>query len=724
MGVCLMKTVKNVLFIPAITFMMLLAILLNIAIFREVFVFLYLSFVPGYAILKNFKLKKIGLLNTILLSSGLSIASLMFIGLLVNYLYYILGMSQPLSPIPLTIAISAFTIFIFFIACKSDMALDYISPMVPSVKKSEFLLLAFIMVILPSLGIIGALYVNTHVMLLLCVVISMLCVMSVASSNSDFSRSFFPLLIFSVSIAIICLNLLMSKHIVGDDASLEYYIFNVTHKSGYLSQLDASTNSYTATTYSSMLSISLLPSIYSILTNIQGEILFKLLYCFILSLIPLILFKIYSHQTNELIGLLSTFFFVFTAYAFFGELITVNRQIVGELFLVLSILLLFDTAMSISKKRILIIIFGAGLIFSHYSITYLYLTLVVLIVIIASIKPNFDEVFNATTIVSLFGITFLWYAFNSISLIDLFVNKVRFAVSDLMVPMSKTAGSAGVIYGLPQVFTIASWINLVIAGIVNLFYAIGLIVVILSPKILKSHAYRFLLILAGIILFVTLIFPGIAATLNFTRFYAIILLFSSPCVVLGGKALLENMSNCWRKIKVLIMHKYYSENKEYPVVFLLIGVLLSAYFLSQSGFINYVTNGAIHSLTFDYARMKTSNSSDVVAQFYGYYFPDQDAISAVWLSKFKSNSSIVYADSNSRIYVLVSCAFMPWYLMRSLTNETKLEQNSFTYMSTLNVVKGILPTQTGLFNTSVISHFFAVNDLVYSNGNSEIWYLP
>jgi uncharacterized membrane protein len=94
------------------TSLLVAVISLDIPIIRDIVVFAYLSFVPGFVVLKLFKLNEISLLNTFLISVGLSLVVSMFVGVLVNELYLILGFSQPLSIIPLTAAISIFTLTI------------------------------------------------------------------------------------------------------------------------------------------------------------------------------------------------------------------------------------------------------------------------------------------------------------------------------------------------------------------------------------------------------------------------------------------------------------------------------------------------------------------------------------------------------------------------------------------------------------------------------------
>ena len=78
---------KVMMIIPIMTLFANIAILLDIPILREIIVFIFLSFIPGFAILRLFKLKEISFLDTILFSVCLSVAFVMFMGLLVNELY-------------------------------------------------------------------------------------------------------------------------------------------------------------------------------------------------------------------------------------------------------------------------------------------------------------------------------------------------------------------------------------------------------------------------------------------------------------------------------------------------------------------------------------------------------------------------------------------------------------------------------------------------------------
>jgi uncharacterized membrane protein len=595
--------------------LLVLAIWLDIPIIRAIIVFAYLSFVPGYAILKVLKPREFGFLNTFLISIGLSLFVSMFISLLVNELYIFLGYSQPLSVIPLTVAISAFTLIIFTVGYMRGLSIDFASFDRVLKELASHLPLTIVLFILPILSIIGALYVNVPVMIISFLIIVALCILCV-TSNKIIPRTFYPLLIFSIALSILLLNLLMSKYIIGDDANLEYYIFKVTQLRGYWGPIDADANSWTALTYNSMLSVTLLPSIYSVLMNIQNTFLFKILYSFILSMVPLGLYAIYKNELGKITGLLSVLFFVFTFNAFFGELISVNRQIVAEFFLILSIFVWLNKNLPIKEKKILLIIFGIAITVSHYSLALIYIAFVSVIVLLSSLRPQLDDSFSASTVLGIFGVAFLWYAFSSGSILTLVLNTVRTIVADLGGSrITQSVGGAGVIYGVPEVFTTATWINAVASGLVTLSLLLGILAVAMfSKKLAISNKYQLVILFASILFFISYLLPSLAATLNFTRFYAISFLFLSPCIAIGALGFLKIIQKAVAKNKNCLTIS--SPNKHGKVVLLLVAFLLCAYFLSQNGFVNYSTGGAVHnSSPLAFYIMKNSNELKLNTSF-------------------------------------------------------------------------------------------------------------
>lgn len=168
---------NKVFIIPFITLIAFAAVLLKIQIFQEIILFIYLSFIPGFVIHRLLKIGEITFLDVILFSVGLSISFLMFIVLFVNQLHF-LGFSEPLSTVPLILAISICTMAFYFVGCKRNSS-GILIPIESFRKVRDYLPLSFLLTLLPLLSIIGALYVNIPVFLLTDVIIVVLCIMIV-----------------------------------------------------------------------------------------------------------------------------------------------------------------------------------------------------------------------------------------------------------------------------------------------------------------------------------------------------------------------------------------------------------------------------------------------------------------------------------------------------------------------------------------------------------------
>jgi uncharacterized membrane protein len=725
-----MKVGMSKMLVPVMTILVYVAILLDIPVFREITVFVYLSFIPGFAVLKLFKLK-LSLLDVTLFSLGLSLVSLMLMGFLVNEVYVLIGLSRPLTAIPLLVSISASTLVVLFLGylrCSTESPkLEFSFGNIPK----SFLALLILMIILPIVTAVGVVYTNVTILLFSCVIIASLCIMSIGLRRL-FPENCVPFLILSISISLIFLVQLLSKHIVGWDSNLEYYIFRLTQINGQWSPLNADLHSLVAQNYNAVLSINLLPSVYSSIMNVEGEIVFKILYPLLWSVgVPLVLYRIFGNQFGKSIGLLSTFFFIFTYAAFYGpEPLSQNRQIVGTFFLLLSIFLLTNNTISMTNRRVLLVIFGVALALSHYVLTYLFLALVVLVFLVSRRKPKTDKVINFYTLLILFMLSFSWYTFSSGSVLITLENTIRFTLIESLTGkyITLAAGSATDIYTIPQFFTAATWINLALLGMVYLSLVIGILATTLKPiRIGISTQFRVISIAAATILAAAVILPRFAQIIDFTRFQAITLLFLSPCIVLGAKTIITALINTLTKIKRPFILQGTFKSKNANIAFLLIAVLASAYFLSQVGFINRVTGGPVHSFTIDFDRIKVSYEGQVKMNLYGAYIAEQDVFSAEWLQSHKVATAKVYADGMFAGHVLTSYGLVPDTLLFPLTNTTIPEQFTFIYLGSLNVVNGVIAVDTGsfsnwkIFNISEISHILGESDLLYSNGASEIF---
>jgi len=81
---------------------------------REILTFLYLTIVPGTLIIQIFRLNKLKFLNKFVLSIGLSLSTVMFMGFVVNSFYPLI--LKPLSLFPLVISFNIVILILSLIA--------------------------------------------------------------------------------------------------------------------------------------------------------------------------------------------------------------------------------------------------------------------------------------------------------------------------------------------------------------------------------------------------------------------------------------------------------------------------------------------------------------------------------------------------------------------------------------------------------------------------------
>lgn len=224
-------------------------------------------------------------------------------------------------------------------------------------------------ILLPLLSILGAVLSINPILQLMVLMLSGLVVLFVLRGQVT-PDYYFPLGVGVIAISLLFHMSLISRYFIGYDVNLEYYAFRLT--------MDRSCWNTTVTSglelpiYNAMLSITILPSICSQIMGIDGSWVFKIVYPIIFSLVPVVLYRVYEKQTDKTVGFLSAFLFM-SQWTFYNEMIALNRQIIAELIMVLLLLLLVNKRIDRIKKAILLIIFTITLVFSHYSITYLFI---------------------------------------------------------------------------------------------------------------------------------------------------------------------------------------------------------------------------------------------------------------------------------------------------------------------------------------------------------------
>jgi uncharacterized membrane protein len=716
------KSKQYVLVILTIHFLLYLSIGVNVPIVRQLIGFIYLSFVPGFVCIGFLKIRRANIVDNVLFSAGLSIALLMFLGLFVSILGPTLGIAQPLSLIPLIIIVSGATLILFILECRKEISKTL--ELIPSEELNiGNISKAVLIILLPILSALAAIYAKESILLII-LVIAVIFVFS-AFSARIVPVKFYPLLICAISLAMALQFTLMSEHIMGADAPLEYRVYKLTEINGIWQPLKFGPP--IEIYYASMLSITVLPTVYSVILGMNGEVVFKLFYPFVFCLVPLALYRICcSQKWRPTFSILAAFFLVSSPLVFYGvEPLSLNRQIVGSLFFMLSIYVLVEGEIQAKNRRLLLLIFGASLAVSHYALMFTYLAFLTVIFVYSKIRSRPDNVLHGTIAIALYGFSLAWYWLFSGPMITEIGAAFQRISSNFVSDLSNPAARSSDVFTPHKVQTVASSINWILFAITHFFIIVGILVAILRPKKTGfTVEYRIVLFVSSLMLFLAVAIPNFAPILNFSRFYAITLLFLAPCFVLGGKTFLLSINEKLMRLKGIHVNQRLLKMNS---ALLLIGILTSSYFLSQSGFINYVTGGSILSTTLGWNELKATDLSkslepQATINFYVLYIPDEDVLSAEWLSKVMANDSLIYSDFVSMDHPLQVYGLISRDNLLILTNTTYIENNSFIYLRSFNVASGLITTSPSIvFNVTEISPVLYKNDCIYTNGNSEIY---
>ena len=192
------------------------------------------------------------------------------------------------------------------------------------------------------------------------------------------SERYYPLYVLAIALALQYSHTLASAQLSQNDAMLELYLANLVKAHGFWDLGFTLLNPFLAD-YAAMLSVAILPNVYSLLLNIDVVWFYQFIVPVIFSVVPLALYQICKTEfkfTNKM-AFLSAFFFM-SFYTFYDE---VPRQWIAELFLVLVIYLIIRTDLRKPKENTLLVLFVASLTVSHYSVSYIFLYYVVLFLI-------------------------------------------------------------------------------------------------------------------------------------------------------------------------------------------------------------------------------------------------------------------------------------------------------------------------------------------------------
>ncbi len=674
---------------------------LNMPIVREVVGIAYLTFIPGIIFVKLLKLDdgRLSLVELILYSVGFSISFLMLAGLLIDQFGLMVGFDFPLSTLPLSLYINTIVLIgAAIVQVRQEKTKQ------PFVLKEKIPYSALIFIFLPILSVFGTYLVNVsgnNSLLMIMFVAVTLVFIAFALINKQNIHRYYPFVIFMIALALLFQFSLISNYILpyGGDSPVELFVARYTQINSVWYPVLPFSSDQNLGRINAMLSVTVLPTIYSNMIGMDPTWVFKIIYPLIFAFIPLALYVIWQPYVGKKFAFLAVFLFMAQA-TFYTEMLALNRQIIAELFFVLLLAVILNNKMKLQTKFISFAFFAAGLIFSHYAlaIIFLFMAAAVWIITYAQKRSSYNLQFGMILLffVGMFG----WYLFTSGAIVyDSFVTFSGYITSQLGDFLNPASRGQTVLtgLGLAQSPSLINTISRVFAYLTEIFIVIGIVAFLAKKtKFNFDREYTNFAIIAIAMLAALTIVPGLANTLDMTRFYHILLIFLAPFCIIG----------MWTLVKAA------SKYEKVLAVSLLVIIIIVPYFLFQTNFIYEVAQTESWSVPLSGYRMDP-------LMLYGDfgYIDTYSVYGAEWASINTNYQNNIVADN--ALYTALTGYGLIWRgYVTELTNTTVLPPGQYVYLSYISInyaqeyENGTIP--------AIVSH----TNVIYSNGGCEIRYVP
>ena len=555
------------------------------------------------------------------------------------------------------------------------------SPSTASFLKSQLAPVLGLVLVITSASTISA-YLSLRNVLLVVFPLSaaaVLCVVLMVFPASEKRDAVFQVVIGIFGLSLLLSSTLISKDLLGWDVHQEFNLSLDVLRSGVW-------HPETQSQYNSVLSVTILPAMISSVSSVDLVWIFKVIFPVLFSLVPVVLYRVY----RSILGPEGSFLcsFLFASYpAFYLELISLARQEVATILLVLALFVFFYPDIDEGARgKILALLMTIGIVTAHYSIAYIYLALLVLSFVLSMVSKSSSPLVRAPILLLAGVITMYWYGlfvspYELISLGQLFSWLVNGILYDFLnagarpaiLSMALSQYRPGLLGGLNRALYYA----------MNLVIVLGFLVFIRKRRktVAEGRIYS-LLVLAFMLLGFSVLLPYFAASLDIQRVYLLVLLFASPCFMLGLEAFGGILGRLRLPSRGIRMTRTRIHVRWVPAV-----AILLCYFMFTSGWVWAVTMTAPSSFILDSSRMASYPDDSVKAYFFSYYTVPEDIAGARWLEQHATADRVVCADSNSRPNVLTSYGG----LSRSLSSGPMLPSScdftrAYVYLSLLNTV--------------------------------------
>lgn len=315
-----------------------------------------------------------------------------------------------------------------------------------------------------------------------------------------------------------------------------------------------------------MLSLVMLVPFYSVALNLGLDWVFKIIYPFLFALVPLGLYAVFKRQTNSKIAFLACFFFM-SLFVFYAEMVSLARQEIAELFLVLIILSMLDRDLTGLQRAVLFLAFSMSLIVSHYGLSYLFMFILFVAWALATVgyyvdiwrsanqlfawmqskvhllsglnlqKYSFHPILMPFNFVLFYGLFILiWYIYmSSSSSFDAIIKIVHQIATSISSELFNPDAAQGLAIITTEAATPLHEIGKYLQLLTIFFVVIGFVISFVHHSEIRFNI-RYLLMAFGALCICIggVVLPYFASALNTSRVYQICLIFLAPFCIVGG----------------------------------------------------------------------------------------------------------------------------------------------------------------------------------------------
>ena len=274
--------------------------------------------------------------------------------------------------------------------------------------------------------------------------------------------------------------------------------------------------------------------------------------------------------------------------------------------------------------------------------------------------------------------------------------------------------------GIVESATFLHTLGRIIHNVTTLLILVGFISLIYRWKKQRVNSDYFLLTTLNMgLIFLAIIVPRFSGYLEMGRLYHITLIFLAPLIVLGAQTLFDSIVNLRARKKEWAPNKQKGTTKKYSSIF--ISIILLIFFFFQTGFVYEITGDPLPT-SIALSNYKMEDSFILIHE--------NDLFGAVWLSKYGDVQHLeTYSDTVSFHHVLTAYSNLKRDMIILSNNTVRIVSPSYIYFSQYNVKTGLvvynqrISLQYEISKLPILNSETVVNNKIYSNGGSEIYYL-